>query len=563
MHNIKYIISVDDCFFARKREDMEAVVYSKMCMSLEAFTPILSSGEWAETVSEINDMRVIGVDASALIQSLVKSLEIEDLQKCYEVCEENGAAYTEEREGIIAFLEGLKNSRQIVEYRTFPSTSEANSFDIRSAGMTDGGILWLLDLNFSRVGETDESGLKLAENILKRGDTSQNYIYILSATEPAADRKEDDIEEEFDKILTAHCSPDTHSFIYYISKQRLYGQNNEKIARSFAQGFKRKACFELFELFNGCLADSLSEASTKVQRIRQKTLNYLFANKALSRGEPYTEVAARLVQIFHQDEYNKAIAGRHREIAAKARYYESLYSAIPDAVGNVRTLTTTLKEYRDIELYNRHVNAQHCEIATGDIFKISSSYFLLVSQSCDTCLRTNGHRKLQFASLLEIQDNKQTPYLYPLSCFLDMKKPAVMYHALKIIPFDILDLCVFNANGKASVVLNDIDAYNEDLNAYTNNYRIRFGEVLETVKALQNSKKKLDLFFSGKGNVSLEEARIAYNYLEILDPNLKSFETIDVAVSFPVQRIARLNELTTIDIVKEYGIVMSLSLIHI
>ena len=94
MHNIKYIISVDDCFFARKREDMEAVVYSKMCMSLEAFTPILSSGEWAETVSEINDMRVIGVDASALIQSLVKSLEIEDLQKCYEVSEENGAAYT-------------------------------------------------------------------------------------------------------------------------------------------------------------------------------------------------------------------------------------------------------------------------------------------------------------------------------------------------------------------------------------------------------------------------------------------------------------------------------------
>lgn len=557
MHNIKYIISVDDCFFARKREEMEAVVYSKMCISLEAFTPILSSGEWAEAVSEINDMLVIGVDASALIQSLVKGLKIEDLQKCYEVCEENGAAYAEEREGIIAFLEELKSSNQIVEYRTFPSTAEANSFDIQSAGMTDGGILWLLDRNFSRVGETDESGLKLAENILKREGISQNYIYILSAIEPAADLKEDDIEEEFDKILTAHCSPDTHSFIYYISKQRLYAKNNAKIARSLAQGFKRKACFELFELFNDCLADGLSEASTKVQRIRQKTLNYLFANKASLRGEPYTEVAARLVQIFHQDEYNKAIAGRYSEIATKARYYESLYSAIPETAGNVKALTTTLKEYRDIELYNKHINAQHCEIATGDIFKIGSSYFLLVSQSCDTCLRTDGHRKLQFASLLEIQDNKQTPFSYPLSCFLDMNKPAVMYHALKMIPFDILDLCVFNTNGKASVVLNDIEAYNEALNAYTNNYKIRFGEVLETVKSVQSNKEKLDLFFSGKENISLEEARIAYNYLEALDPNLKSFEMIDIAGSFPVQRIARLNELTTIDIVKEYGIVMS------
>ena len=30
MHNIKYIISVDDCFFARKREDIEATIYSEI-----------------------------------------------------------------------------------------------------------------------------------------------------------------------------------------------------------------------------------------------------------------------------------------------------------------------------------------------------------------------------------------------------------------------------------------------------------------------------------------------------------------------------------------------------
>lgn len=473
------------------------------------------------------------------------------------IAEENRATYAEERDIILAFLEGLKSEGQIIEYRTFSSTTEANLFDIKEAGMTDGAILWLLDRNFSRVGESEEAGLKFAENILKRENASQNYIYILSAVEPATGLTEDGIEEEFDKVLAANCLPDTHSFIYFISKRRLQTKDNTKIARSLSQGFKRKACFELFQLFNSCLCDGVSTASSKVQRIRQKTLNYLFANKASVRGESYIEVAARLVQIFHQDEYNKAIAGQHSLIAEKAHYYEKLCAAITETVGNEQALTSTLKEYRDIELYNKHINAQHCEIATGDIFKIGSSYFLLVSQACDTCLRSDGHRKLEFASLLEIQDNKQTKFSYPLSCFLDMQKPVVMYHALKIIPFDILDLCVFNGSGQASVVLNDIASYDRDLEAYTNNYRIRFGEVLETVKAVQSNRAKLESFLSGGADITAEDAKAAYEYLEGVDSNMKKFDSIEIAISFPVRRIARLNELTTIDIVKEYGIALS------
>lgn len=374
---------------------------------------------------------------------------------------------------------------------------------------------------------------------------------------PANGINEDEIEEEFDKVLAEHCSPNTFSFIYYINKQRLQTKNNDKIAKSLAQGFKRKACFELFQLFNDCLSDGLSETSTRVQKIRQKTLNYLFTNKVSAKGEPYIEVAARLVEIFHQDEYNRAIAGRHSLIAEKARYYEKLCSAITEPIGNEKQLTSTLKEYRAIELYNEHVNQQHCEIATGDIFEIGSSYFLLVSQSCDTCLRSDGHRKLKFASLLEIQDNKETKYSYKLSCFLNMKKPVVLYHSLKTIPFEVLDLCVFNTNGQSSIVLNDLANFEKDLESYTQNYRLRFREVLEFVKTIQFNKKRLESFFAGEAGISAEDAKIAYNYLEDLDPNIKNFDTVEIAISFPVRRVARLRELIAIDIVKEYGIALS------
>ena len=75
MHNIKYIICVDDCFFARKREDMEAVVYSNMCTSIEPFRAILSSCGLSGIVDEITETLELEVDSSLLIQSLLERLE--------------------------------------------------------------------------------------------------------------------------------------------------------------------------------------------------------------------------------------------------------------------------------------------------------------------------------------------------------------------------------------------------------------------------------------------------------------------------------------------------------
>ena len=57
MHNIKYIISVDDCFFSRKKEDMKAIIYSKMCDSLDPFRTILSSYHENDLVAEIDEMK--------------------------------------------------------------------------------------------------------------------------------------------------------------------------------------------------------------------------------------------------------------------------------------------------------------------------------------------------------------------------------------------------------------------------------------------------------------------------------------------------------------------------
>lgn len=280
MHNIKYIICVDDCFFARKREEMEAVVFGEMCSSMNPFMRVLESANQSEAVAEISAMLSIGVDASTLVYPLLRRLKDEELLKCYEICEVNGTTYTEERDSIIFFLDELKREGKITDFIMYSSTIEASSFNAQTADMTDGAILWLLDRNFSRVGESEDSGLRLAEDIISRENVNQNYVYILSAIGPGDGLAENDVEEEFDRLLVSHGLQDNRSFIYYISKSRLQTKNREKIAKSLAQGFKRKACFELFRVFCDCLFDGVTIATTKVQEIRQKTLNFLFANKA-------------------------------------------------------------------------------------------------------------------------------------------------------------------------------------------------------------------------------------------------------------------------------------------
>lgn len=113
MHNIKYIISVDDCFFSRKKEDMKAIIYSKMCDSLDPFRTILSSYHENDLVAEIDEMKEGGIDCSALISSLLDGLSDEDLLRCYEACEKNGVTYAEERDSILSFLQSLKEGGRL------------------------------------------------------------------------------------------------------------------------------------------------------------------------------------------------------------------------------------------------------------------------------------------------------------------------------------------------------------------------------------------------------------------------------------------------------------------
>lgn len=557
MHDIKYIISVDDCFALLNREDMQAAILSQMIESLSPFEEFLSSSSQKEKLEEIRSLVALEADVAPALSILLNGLSYSEVSQCYALCDESVKAFFTEREGITAFLQGLKDHGTIQDYRTISSTNEAQKFNLHSSGMDDGAILWLLDRNFSRVGESPEAGLSFAENLIESSSAFPNYVYILSALGSDSDKTEDAIEEEFDAMLSSHCSIEAQSFIYFINKQRVLRNNTDKIAKSLSQGFKRKACFELFSLIIQCSKEASNCATETIKSVRQKTLNYLFSQKVNSNGESYVDFAARFVQIFIEEEYNRILGVRHHEISEKTRYYEDLCKKVAEQTDNSPELASVIKHYRDIELYNRHINAQQCEITTGDIFEIESVPYLLISQSCDTYLRKDGNRKLSHAVLLEITDNNKTEYSYPLSCFMEMSYPAVLFQSVKIIPFEILDLCAFNINGEAILETADNHSFENELRGFTQNYQARFQKVLDSLRQIRKEKDLLLAYFANTSDVSIENAQNAYNKLESVEPSVKNYILDGTIIKYPVKRLYRLKELVAVDIAEKYGTTLS------
>lgn len=557
MHSIKYAISVDDCFVAPKRDDIEAVLYSNMIESMDPYVDYLKCSSQSALLDDILVYRESGNTADDLITILLNGLSIDELEACATL-NPDSADYNNEREKLNAFLSELKNNGCVDEYFTFGSTDEAEKFDCTSRGLDEGSILWLLDQNFSRVGESSEAGIQLAENIINRQThgKSSNYVYIVSEITKAD--SENDIEDEFDSYLSDHCSLDNRSFIYYISKRRLFSNDNDRIAKSLSQGFKRKVCYELFQIYSDCMKDSLDAANAILSKVKQKTLNYLFTQQVGGNGESYSDFAARFVQIFYDNEYNRAVAQKHNLIVEKTRFYEKLTEVVKDQVGHLNTISDIIKEYREVELYNKHINLQHSEITTGDVFEVDGNYYVLVSQSCDTFIRPEGNRKLEYATLLSIGIHTDKTHVhnhaYPLNYFPGMGKgSAVLLQSFISVPFEILDLCVFNRDGSATLELRKEEQIDDELKSFSNSYGKIYKTTYKSIKEIDDAKSIVADYKENPQNISKEDFGSAVDLLMQTNPFLTKYEKEELVLRYPFKRLFRMNELVVADISRDYG----------
>lgn len=561
LENIKYIISVDDCFIDTSVEELRDELYISALSSFEKVSLNFCNFGKQNEAEEIQMLLDLGQDASVIIRELIDSLSAEEIKECCSALDINKADVNEERVAITTFLKKLKSDGLIEKYATIASTHEAETYDTVAAGMTDGSILWLIDKSFTNAGESANAGLELAKNKVKNCTTHNNYVFMLTNINTASEN-EDDIAKEFDQLL-AENGVEVPSFIYYISKSKIIALNLDRIAKSLAFGFKRKQCYILLNFYIECLQRSCNPTIDALRKIDQKSLDYVFSKKVEGNGESYFDFFARLVQIFHKKEYGALLTDKQEEIHRHIQLYQEICKKAPQEPGNLTHINETLAKVRQKELYDNDINARYSEISTGDIFQIQGQYYILVTQSCDTVLRKNGERTLKQAILLKIDESHgRKKFIYELSCFNEgedtFRQPVVVFQDYKIVPFEILDLCSSTSDGSACIDITLFENPKPLSCIMSPNYINRY-EIIRLMfsKIYQNKLVVEQHFDDSKSEDHREIAKEAYCYLSKLDNALQQYELKDTLMVFPFRRIARLTELITVELIKEYGNVLS------
>ena len=555
-HNIKYIISVDDCYANINLSEIKSQLYADLIKNFLIGKNYLIGIGKKQIVETFETLCDVGTEIDVAITTLISGLSDDEIRNCYNLY--HSTTDTEsDKEIILKLLKDLKENGNINDFLTFSSVHEANNIDLTN--FSDGSILWLIDKNFQLSNESEEAGFELAKNIVNDKDTATNYVYILTSKDMGSN--EQDIESEIDVAFKTY-SETKSSFVYYISKSDLVSaspKRNDKLAKSLVRGFKRKVCFEIFQILRGCLTDGTELAYEDISQIKQQIFDYLL-EKVKKNGESYQDFVARLVNIFYQNKFHKLFSKKYKCISEKIYQYNDL-SKICNYNGNDAEIVQAVKRIRQLELYNENINIIHSEIAPGDIFKIGEKYFILATQACDTYLRSDGKRKLNKAILLAIkfkEDGNKSENDFTLNCFCDKDYSSVLisFHDNLSLPFEILDLCVLNDNGQSSIDETLLLSKYDLTNVFSNNFKSRFEIIKLQLLKLYKNRKILDEYIENASGENKEIIQESYVQFLKLSP-CSNFSYSNSSLVFPIRRVSRLDELTLIDILSRYSDILS------
>lgn len=552
MHNIKYICSVDDCYAGPDIGEIRAKVYAGILENQALFQTVLTNSDYSSMYTEIIAMSSVGMPIDDMSRKLIETLSEKTLLDCYTILDENFETTNKQKEAMQKFLDSLKEDNVILDYQLIPRTGDAAKLKLPE--YTDGAILWLVDRDFSRVNESENAGLEFAKTLVER-DQSLNYIYIVSAINADGDKTEGEVEEEFDQILNTSCDlSDKESFCYFIHKSKIQTFNKDKIAKSLAQGFRRKANFIIIDEIHKYMHGSLDKARDLYKKIDQKTLNFAISGQVIEKGESCFEFVVRMMKLMYEKEFKECISEHFESIATRISKYEEIYDNDIKVNADAKTAAQTLKSIREMELYDAHINAQHKEIAFGDIFDIENEKFILISQPCDCTLRKNGKRNLTSGILLKIVDGKEGLGAYQLPCFKDFAKPAVNFHSYTSIPFELLDLCALNSDGQAILSRNFLNREVLLPNFFSSNFKKRFADILDLLKPILDKISNSNAFTEES-----EMSSVIDTYRELLNEN-RYYWNCNIEPEqfvYPIQRICRISEINAISIAQSFTSVFS------
>ena len=411
-----------------------------------------------------------GMDEISIEQVLAQfsSIKVEKLEKIFEIKEK----FFTEDEDI------NKNTLKEIWEELEPSEQNEIILDINSSFVWDKEALALVRELFSEDIIDKKNPTKWEENkadILTELQT--NKILFLFDKDWGAGRETAGIEAIKDLLQTENipeenllCGLFTHTVTpsqEYSSRKELATQqgieadkflviSKQHQADTFIVSFRTTALIPTLLKFKDEVKNSIVEATESVQddisSLDIVDLEYIVLDKSINEGDWEPDILYRL----HKNRHTKAFRVKMFANTAIQPKIEKMREI--KGIGEQKKVIPT-KETKEImkhEYYDDKINEYNCPLKSGDIFEKGSKKYILLAQPCDLMIRGHGKRAFDdyrcFVNLVEITEKESK---YPLKYYSLDKPLYVQFTQTYKVELDILDLCVYNNDGKILINLNE------------------------------------------------------------------------------------------------------------
>lgn len=349
----------------------------------------------------------------------------------------------------------------------------------------EGKVLILFDQDLTKAeGAKFKSGvikgqnliLKLKTSIIKKNAYCALITHLITDTSKELAERNKVIKDLSDKISVKD--------FFALTKERI--QNPDLLCDGIKKTLLNGYCEEIKEHSKKIIEDAQANALQKIIELDTYDFDHTVLRSSYSEGVWEMNTLFRIAGNFYNDEV--------KDLMNKTNYPKNVNPFIKKAktISDVRfniepgTFPYTQKyELRHQDIYDKGsiVNILHLPLENGDIFEITEGkgkgYYILVAQECDLMMRTSplGSRSVDTGILLKIKsytrkdleeiiiryyetnhfENHFFSNKFKLDYFIRETNDIglLRFTDTYLANLDILDLCVFNKAGEASLDLSE------------------------------------------------------------------------------------------------------------
>jgi hypothetical protein len=305
------------------------------------------------------------------------------------------------------------------------------------------------------------NGAQLAKLLIDEQDCTEKVVCGIFSHK-FSEEQEDEFRERY-------------SLDYQIEEGRFYTVSKRRFAfdpqiTGFAEGVKSLLLLPYVEQLKTesliALEKSNKKAGDRVKKMTPKTFNQIIQKSSLKEGVWEISTLFRLYGILSKEENYNMIA----DTAVRQNFNASIKKIREIDLNNTGYNSTVpnqqLIELRNSELYLKGdiINKLHLPITNGDVFEIKGKEYILLVQPCNLALRAEaancGRRDYNYDAgmlipLKQIPKDKLSITSEEVKIAEKSDKFYIAYFpGFQVVSLEILDLSVFNEDGKTSIDLN-------------------------------------------------------------------------------------------------------------